>query len=366
MRLLLGESFMLKSFTSLLVLLIISFAFAFPPFEQYNQGSFNIRIPANWTVNADEAKSTIYIVEDPASSTSPAIFFTEQANINNLSPQAVIEQTINGLINSGFSNYQLISSQNIEGGLSTIFSGYMQNQFTKVGLIVFGSQNSLTMAMFSAEANRFDELGGIALIYVTVGGYDPSEYTNSQQNQNTSGNNSACFDPNDYSYEYNYCKFARAKAQNITVESNYIVGDWSNATGLPLLDTYENETTGEISQDSIGSGITIAFHPNGRYDIIYLSTSTVRFCTNTIKGFENGQYSFDGKKIKLYNASYEASSSYCGGPYKPFTEKLIDNIADFAYIDQNAMFIQLDCNLRDYMIDCDGFGNSIEILQRKR
>ena len=361
---------MRKSIFLALILSVMSLAFAFPPLQVYQQGPINIRIPSNWAVNYDAANGAISIVEDPNNQASPFIFWATQTNSNNLSPQAVVEQSINNILNSGLSDYQLISSENIQGGVAVIFSGYKQNQLLKTAIIVYANQDSLTMAMFSAPANRFDELGGIALIYVTVGGYDPADFA--QQDTiggSAANNNSGCFDPNDIMYEFPYCGFARAKANGHTpVDSSFIIGDWTYAEGVPFPDQYQDTNTGEISQDSMGGGVNIIFHPNGSYDIILLTSSTFNFCTNILKGSESGQYSFDGEKIRLFNANYEASSSLCGGAEAPFSGKVIDNTAEFVYLDRNSMFVKLDCKARGYMEDsllCNDNGENYLKLFRK-
>ena len=364
---------MKKSPLILFLNLLIGMAFAFPPLQPFQQGSVSINLPVSWQIQIDESRGMIYIREDPNNQNSAEIFLISGPNQNNVSPKSMIEQAMQNIKDQGFANMTLQDSQELPGGLMAVISGDKQGVAYKAAFVSFVNQNMISLAGFSTTANHFDELGGAALIFVTVGGQDPANYGSTNPIANQTANNSIdpeCNNPNmDIIYNTDYCKFNRAMASRQKVDPSYLIGSWSEAVGLPMQDSYKNTQTGEISYDSMGHGISIIFHNNGSYELLRVSGSTSAGCVNTIKSYEKGNYSFDGLNLQLANGQAEVSSSFCGGPFKPFTERVVPETASVVFVDANHVYIQLNCNARSYMqnsVSCNGYGQSLVSLTRGR
>ncbi len=368
----------MKKIVLIIFLLTTSFVFAFPPFEQYQQGNINIRIPQSWAVQADEANGTIYIVENANDPNSPGIFFATTANSNNLSPKEVIDETINDMINSGLSNYQVISSENLDGGLMLVFTGTMQNRVLKTGLVAFANQNAITLAVFSAEANRFDELGGIALLFVTVGGHDPAQYaaTNPQNNKPQTSNaamSAECTNPNDFLYDAEYCQYERLTlaTQRQAVDISYLLGQWDFAMNFPSFDgaAWENIATGNVSYDSSGKGMSIVFHNNGTYDIIYLQSLSSGGYNSEVKAYEHGTFQYDGLVVRLTKTSFEGTISTLSGAPTSMVEtgqRIQPSNIEAVFLNQAELFLQFNCNNRGYIIGCNNYGQYLFKLAKKQ
>ena len=358
------------------LLLLFNFAFAFPPLQPYQQGSVQMNVPVSWNVQIDEQQGLINLQENPNDPNSPQIFMIVQANTNNVSPTALIQEAVNGLTNSGLSNVSLLDNQSLEAGSMTTISGNMQNKAVKVALVSFTSGNYITLAVFNAPSQRFDELGGANLIFVTVGGQDPAQYSNTQNSaplQNSANLSAECIDPNNFLYDAEYCVYERYLASDARqpVDISYFQGKWDFAISIPSYggSAWENIATGDISYDGSGKGMSIIFHKDGSYDIIYIKDISSGACYSAVKAYEHGNYQYDGLKVNLSKTSFEGTISTCGGQPTAMTEtgqSIRPESMDVVFINQNELFMQFNCENRGYIIGCNDSGEYLFKLTRSQ
>ena len=357
------------------LLLFLNFAFAFPPLQSYQEGSIRFNLPVSWAVQVDEQQGTIFLQENPNDLASPQIFLLT-ATTNNNSPKAMVEQASQNMKNLGMSNIQILESKPINNGYMMLISGSRNNQAVKSAFISFTNANSIALAGFSANSNRFDELGGVNLIYVTVGGQDPTQYADNSSNSVAANSkiDPLCLNPNDdIYYNLDYCVYQRIKAQgnNIPVDISNIFGTWEAIeTYANILEdgsgSYQNTVTGEIIQDSSEYAVDINLYNNGKYEIYYLYNIISGGCKSSVSAYETGDYQIDGRTLKLANASFQNNISQCGQREQRYSGQLNDDSLELVFASQNKVFIDFDCNLRQYLVSCDNFAKQLISLTKIR
>lgn len=372
---------MKKIIFSILLTIILNFAFAFPRLEAYQQGSINIRVPVSWAVQIDENQGAIYLREDPNDSLSPEIFFITIVNTNNNNPQTLIKQAIQNMSNLGMTNIQVIDSQEINNvnGLMTVISGTRNNQAVKSAFISFANGDAIALAGFNARTDRFDDLGGTDLIYVTVGGQDPAQYGASNI-QNLGNSQLAidplCSNPNDeIYYDLDYCIYERltkSENQQEAVDIAYLFGSWeyfdssSDAILGESAIPYQNTLTGELIYDSNGTALSINLYNNGIYEILYLYDITSSGCNSKVEAFEQGSYQFNGLTLSLSNGTFRNTISACGQADKDYNGRIQAAKINLVFQDKNKLFFELDCSIHQYIVACGNYGKHLFGLERLR
>ena len=370
---------MKRGFPVTLLSLVLSLAFAFPPLQPYQQGSLSINLPLSWQIQVDETQGLVYLRENPTDPNSAELFLLTGQRQNNIMPKAMIEQAMQNMKDQGLANMVLIDSQDLPGGLLAVISGDKQGLAYKAAFVSLANEQMISLAGFSALAEHFDELGGAALIFVTVGGQDPANYAGNGWNNNTnnpttsnpaSADDEYCFNPEmDVMYNTHYCRFKRLMLKQQDLDPSFIAGSWTEASAIPTLDTYENTVTGELKEDAMGSGVRLEFHPDGSYEMLWLFSFTNMGCDNSIKAYEKGRWQFDGSLLRLSDGEFQVSSSYCGGEEKSYSGRTKAETDKTAAVDANSIYVQLSCTARDYWQDsvsCNALGENLVLLTRAR
>ena len=324
-------------------------------------------VPVGWALQVDEAQGLVYLQEDPADAFSPDILMLSVFNEQGLSPELAIQQA---LANTGIINATVVEQQSLEGGLLVVVEGFLQSVFVKLALVSFTdlTTNTLSVAMFSSPAERFDELGGAALIFVTVGGQDPALYEASMPSASSASTevDAWCFEQDSVVYGSDYCVYLRAMQARAAVPPELLAGQWTYALSVPTGDVWQSVDNGDLSFDASGTGMAIFFHADGQYDLIYTWSSTQNFCTNSVKAFESGQYQFDGLSLTLSNSVFKSELSTCGGTPGIYEDTVSAQTLELAFSSANELALVMSCEAHAYMISCNDLKTRYFVLQRGR
>ncbi len=308
-------------------LFFFSYAFAFPPLVPYQQGNTQLMTPQGWTVAIDEVQGIISINENPNDPASASLLMFTAAQQANLTPEIFAQN----FLTTAVANFQVIEQNLVDdhGGLLVTVTGTVDGIPAKVAVLSFydTSFGVLRLVAFAATPQRFEELGGAGLIYVTFGGQDPNQLANNQPTtgygeQTTNyGGALVCEDfigsyTNYSELTLEYDKHQCIVKNSQSVANNVLLGKWSQALGSPSAGTWENVVTGEVSYDSSGYGISLLFHENGQYELLYLYSASNYGCSSKVEAYETGSYSLDGQSLSLtlQPESYEANLDTCYGP----------------------------------------------------
>ena len=352
-------------------LFLFSYAFAFPPLVPYQQGNTQVISPQGWIVAIDEAQGIISINEnpnDPAAASLLMFIVTQQANLN---PETAAQTFLTNTV----TNFQVIEQNLVDnnGGLLVTVTGTVDGISAKVAVLSFYDIDFgvIRIAVFAATPQRFEELGGAELIFVTFGGQDPNQLASNQPTASY-GDVLTCEDffgsYTNYSeltidYDKHHCIIKNGQ----NVSANIIYGAWSEAASTPSQGTWENVVTGQVTYDSSGYGMSLLFHEYGRYELLYLYAASNSGCSNKVEAYEAGNYSFDGQNLllSLQPERYEANLDTCYGPPSKTTGNNLplDKLEIGFHPSLPDMALTFRC--RDFMISCADDGYLRMLLRRE-
>lgn len=355
-------TFVFKTFCFGLMIILWSICLAFPPLEPYQQGAYVFNVPVGWTVQLDEAQGLIYLQENPDNPVGADILLLSTINQNNFSAEQLLEQAI---LSTGLSDYTILSQDYVANGFLVTIDGFMDSAAVRVALFssVDFVNNTFLLASFAATPERFEALGGANLLFVTVGGQDPSYFEASTQlPSGVSNADAGCFIQGDVVYTADYCVYLRAMSNPLAVTPDMLVGEWTYAVSIPTGDVWEQG--GELSFDSSGSGLAFYFHSDGSYDLLYSWSSSYNFCVSSAKAFEEGGYQFDGRSLQLVDASFSAELVNCGSEPTIWQEAIPGESLELAFISEHELAVVLSCEIHPFMIDCNDNKTRYFVMQR--
>ena len=155
-----------------------SFSFAFPPLTSYNYGNFSFMAPLGWTVSVDEAQGSIIISEDPDNPLTPILAFVMTPDPNQ---QLTPDMAMSGFLTQpDFQQYNIteIGREYLDNGALWVLVQLDDGpEVVYASAIAFADSSSSTVALsfFFGLAERFVELEGATLPFVTFGGLDPAQ-----------------------------------------------------------------------------------------------------------------------------------------------------------------------------------------------
>ena len=221
----------------------------------------------------------------------------------------------------------------------------------------------IRLAVFAATPQRFEELGGASLIFVTFGGQDPNQLASNQPTASYGGA-LVCEDflgsysnYNDLTIDYDKHQCVIKNRQSVA--ANIILGKWSEAASTPSQGTWENVVTGQITYDSSGYGMSLLFHQDSRYELLYLYSASNYGCSSKVEAYETGSYSFDSQNLllNLQPERYEANLDTCYGPPSRMSKSNLplDRLELGFHPSLPDMALTFRC--REFMISCadDGY-----------
>lgn len=361
-----------------LLFVIVSYAFAFPPLTPYQHSSgMGFYVPQGWQVNVDEVEGTVLVFEDANDPSAASLgWFTASAE------QGTPEEFMAYFIENTLSNPQVISAEANGTNYYAIVQGQIDGIQAQLALLSFSDASTglLSLLVFAATPDRFEALGGADLLLVTFGGQSPDSLQTSpsagnahtQQGQAEARpfyaqQGAECFDAySDILYNSDYCHSIRILAHSVSPSAQAIQGTWSEVTGAPAMNSWQNTTTNQISYDSSGMGIQLSFDNQGRYTIAYRYNLTSAGCSSLSEGFETGRYQFDPAtlKISLVDAQSEVTLTTCGNASQPFQGETPALQVNVGFGNNGEMVIDMPC--RDYMqVGCADNGYRKLLLHRE-
>ena len=354
----------------------LSSTFAFPPLTPYQQGNTQIMAPQGWSVAIDEAQGIIIMDENPNDPSGASLVMLATPQQANLTPEVIIQNFLTTTV----VNFQVIEQTSMDdnGGLLVVATGMVEGISAKVAALSFYDMEFglIRLAVFAATPQSFERLGGAPLIFVTFGGQDPSQFqqasTDSNQQPTNVGGVFLCEDflatqrsYQELTLEYNKHQCLIKNRQSVS--NDVILGEWSQATGAPVSGAWENVVTGEISYDSSGYGMSLRFHQDGNYEILYLYSASNSGCTDKVEAYETGQYSLDGQNLSLtlQPNRYVADLDSCYGPPSQMNENNlpVDTLEIAFHPTLPDMALTIRC--REYIISCGDDGYLRTVLVHK-
>ncbi len=161
------------------ILMFITVSFAFPPLTPYSYGDFSFMTPQGWTVNIDEAQGSIIVSENPNDPNASLLAMVLSLNPNNQMTPEIIMQ--NFFIQPDFQQYNIteLGREYLNNGALWVVA--QLNDGAEVAYLTAISfadplNSTIALSFFLALAERFIELDGSTLPFVTFGGIDPAQF----------------------------------------------------------------------------------------------------------------------------------------------------------------------------------------------
>lgn len=165
-------------------LMLLNIGLAFPTLTPYSYGNFSFMIPQGWTVNIDEMQGVIMVSENPNDPNASLLAMTIAANPNNQITPEIVMQSL--LTQPDFQQYNIteLGREYLNNGALWVVTELNDGQeVAYLTAVSFADtvNGTITMSFFMALAERFIELDGSALPFVTFGGLEPAQFEQGYQ-----------------------------------------------------------------------------------------------------------------------------------------------------------------------------------------
>ncbi|MEM6430729.1 MAG: hypothetical protein AAF708_15930, partial [Deinococcota bacterium] len=191
---------------------------SFPELVPY-QGT--VKVPQGWMTQYDAASGTLLAQEDMADANSPSLLGISVRD-QGVAPAIALEQL---LISTGFEQMNILSEEVLGGdGRIRVLDAVSEGEPVRAVFAVFRDANTGTLNAygFGARRQRFDELGGVDLLMVTLGGLELSQLSRVNIPEGSSANTGIYNDLIQFGqvYQQEFMQTPAVQAQAASVSQN--------------------------------------------------------------------------------------------------------------------------------------------------
>jgi hypothetical protein len=267
------------------------------------------QVPSGWKVNAGQEQG-VYLwqaMEDPGNALGADISVMSMQDFPNSSPDLFLQQLKNAVEGFAILETKQISQDEYHYRATGIIEGRKVNS----NLIFLRDRNSqfIYLASFSAEEQRYAQLGGPAVLYQSLQRLNP--FAAAATAAAPSPVSSVGTHSNDWNMQSTETQ-RYLMAQGITPSKKALVGEWLQSFSYQTGTATQNVVSGQISYGERGYGHFFNFKADGTYTLTYKYNSVSQGCPYKADFSEQGRYDVQGRNLLLRASWYEGSYNVCG------------------------------------------------------